>query len=127
MAVTFNGEMIFGTGPQRLSVRPVGLELLQRFRVIPNAPGLQPNGFLDFAVVVRGRLVSGEESGLWELRDAIAQALTDPPQAATLIDGHGREFENMRFVSFAAGDRTDRGRVASLAFEALFVQFNHWP
>ena len=63
--------------------------------------------------------------------------LTDPPTAATLIDHHGRTWNDMSFVRFeplepsgaqgtgagGAGGRTDRGRVRSLAYRATFVKF----
>lgn len=127
MAVRFDGKKIFGDGPQRVSVHPIGQELLQRFRMLPNAPGMQPNGTLDFAVVVKGRLVYDDEESLWTRRELIAEELTDPPAAKQFEDGVGRDYGEMRFVTFTAGDRTDRGRKVTLAFEALFVAFAHWP
>lgn len=127
MPVTFDGKQLFGSGPHRVSVRPIGQELLQRFRVLSNSPGLQPNGVLDFAVVVRGRLVADDEEGLWLMRDGIDLELTDPPLPRQLEDGVARSLGELRFVSFATGDRTDRGRKVSLEFEAVFIAFRHWP
>lgn len=127
MPVTFDGKQLFGVGPQRVSVRPIGQELLPRFRAIPNAPGLQPIGVLDYVVLVSGRLVESSEELLWSLRDEISQELTDPPEPGQLEDGLGRVLGELRFISFATGDRTDRGREVSLEFEATFIAFRHWP
>ncbi len=66
---------------------------------------------------------AADEAALWELRDTIALQLNDPPTVAELVEPAGRAWNNMSFVNFAPGDRTDRGRVVSLAYAATFIRF----
>lgn len=123
MPSSFLGNNLFGSGPHRFRVLAQGEMIVQYARLNPTQPGSFAAGPLELAVVVSGRLVASSESGLWTLRDAIAAKLTDPPLVGTLVDLQLRTWVNMSFVRFESGDRTDRGRVVSLAYEALFVRF----
>ena len=133
MASFFNSLGLFNSGPHRFSHRAIGELVVPNTALNPTLPGSIAAGPLELVVIVTGRLVASSESGLWTLRDAIAAQLTDPPTVATLIDHHGRTWNDMSFVRFeplepssgAAGSagRTDRGRVRSLAYRATFVRF----
>ncbi len=137
MASFFNSLGLFNSGPHRFGHRAIGELVVPNAALNPVVPGSIAAGPLELIVVVTGRLVAGSETALWTLRDAVAAQLTDPPTAATLIDHHGRTWNDMSFVRFeplepsgaqgtgagGAGGRTDRGRVRSLAYRATFVKF----
>ena len=90
-------------------------------------PGSVPLGLLELDVIVTGRLVAASESGLWFFRDAIVAELMHPPTAGTLIDLHGRTWTGMSFITYQEADRTDRGRVVSMAYTAVFRRFQDPP
>ena len=119
----FQSTDLFGPGPHRFSLATQGEYILTLARIDPFQSGSSPIGPLELTVIVRGRLVASSESDLWTRRDAIAAKLTHPPQVGDLVDHHGRTFTDMSFVSFTPADRTDRGRVPSLTFEARFTRF----
>jgi len=126
MPSSFDSTDLFGSGPHRFLVRAFGEQLLHKADADPYAAGEQAIGKLDGEVLVRGRLVAADESGLWGLVDAIAAKLTDPPLVADLVDLHGREFKDYSFISFTPRHPIDRGRTFSLAYEARFVHFGGW-
>lgn len=131
MASFFNSLGLFNSGPHRFGHRAIGELVVPNAVLNPLQPGSIAAGPLELVVVVTGRLVASSESALWTLRDAIAAQLTDPPVMATLIDHHGRTWNDMSFVRFEplepsggqGAGRTDRGRVRSLAYRATFVKF----
>ncbi len=51
---------------------------------------------------------------------AVAAQLAHPPTMATLVDHHGHSWADMSFIEFAEEPRTDRGRVRSVAYRAVF-------
>lgn len=121
MASTFAGAGIFNSGPHRFVEGVSGAQLVSNGRLFALDAGSQAIGALESSVVVKGRLVAANESALWALRDAIAARVTFPVTRGTLVDHSGRSYANMDFVSFTPGDRVDRGRQVSLAYEARFV------
>lgn len=136
MASFFNSLGLFNSGPHRFGHRAIGELVVPNAALNPVQPGSIAAGPLELVVVVTGRLVASSESALWTLRDAIAAQLTDPPVTATLVDHHGRSWNDMSFVRFeplepgggggsagGSGGRTDRGRVRSLAYRAVFIRF----
>lgn len=124
MASTFKGIGLFNSGPHRFSRKPVGEFVLSVFAATGTpAAGSLPIGPLELVIEVRGRLVAGDDAGLWALRDAVGAQLTDPPQKGTLVDHHGKSFADMSFVEFEEEDRTDRGALVSVAYTARFVRF----
>lgn len=134
MASFFNSLGLFNSGPHRFGHRAIGELVVPNAVLNPVVPGSIAAGPLELVVVVTGRLVASSETALWTLRDAVAAQLTDPPTAATLMDHHGRTWNDMSFVRFeplesgggqgaGPGGRTDRGRVRSLAYRATFVKF----
>ena len=122
MPATFNAQPLFSSGPHRFQEGPTGEQLLSNGRLFPTNPGSQPIGPLEPTVTIRGRLVAPTESALWALRDAIAAQLTHPPTRADLTDHRGRTWPDMDFVNFTPADRTDRGRVFSLTYQATFTR-----
>jgi len=123
MASSFAGLDLFGSGPHRFSQLPLGEYILVNARVDPNAPGSTPIGPLELVITIRGRLVAANDEHLWTLRDDITTQLTHPPTTGTLKEIIDRSWDNMSFVNFAPGDRTDRGRGISLAYTATFIRF----
>lgn len=137
MASFFNSLGLFNSGPHRFGQRAIGELVVPNSALNPVVPGSIAAGPLELVIVITGRLVAATEGGLWSLRDAIAAQLTDPPVTATLIDHHGRTWDDMSFVRFeplepagaptggagGAGGRIDRGRLRSLAYRAVFVRF----
>lgn len=119
---SYNGSDLFGSGPHRFVLGPLGEYVLRMARVDPFQAGSQAVGPLEETVTVRGRLVALTEEGLWGLVDAIHAELTDPPTVATLVDEHGREWEGMSFIRFEAAEPTQRGRERSLGYEAGFIR-----
>jgi len=120
----FEGLDLFGSGPARFRVMAQGSVVVANYVIGATPPnGSTAHGPIELDVVVRGRLVATTESGLWALREAITAQLTDPPTNGSLFDDHGHKWEDMSFIRYTEGDRTDRGRVKSMAYEAVFRKF----
>jgi hypothetical protein len=122
MMSSYNEVDLFGSGPHRFVLGPLGEYVLTLARIDPFQAGSQAIGPLEETVVVRGRLVALTEEGVWALVDAIHAELTDPPTVATLVDEHEREWEGMSFIRFEAAEPTQRGRAWSLGYEAVFIR-----
>lgn len=120
---SFKGRDIFGSGPHRFAVLRQGHQTLPAlyFQVI--APATTPIGLVELDVVVTGRLVAAGDAALWTLRDAVVAELEDTPNPGTLVAGEGRSWPDMTFLSYVEADRTDRGRVRSIAYTATFRRF----
>jgi hypothetical protein len=127
MPSSYKSLNLFGSGPHRFALARQGQALQSELFATPPGPGTRYLGLVELQVIVTGRLVAADEAGLWALRDAIIDEVVDPPAPGTLIDLHGREWEDMSFVGFIAADRTDRGRVVSIGYEAKFVKFREYP
>lgn len=123
MPSSYNSQDLFGSGPHRFTQAPLGEYVLRNAVIDPFQAGSQAIGPLELTITVRGRLVAADETALWELRDTIALQLNDPPTVAELVEPGGRTWNNMAFVNFTPGDRTDRGRTVSLAYTATFIRF----
>ncbi|MDX2131607.1 MAG: hypothetical protein SFY69_06120 [Planctomycetota bacterium] len=117
---TFKGLNLFGSGPHRFEEGPRGQLITVDYFEGGIGGGSTAQGPIDWVVVVRGRLVSGSESGLRGLRDAVLAQVQDTPTPGTLVDDHGRTWTGMSFVKFAEDGAVDRGRVFSTAYEAVF-------
>lgn len=123
MSSSWNGLDLFGSGPHRFAVGPIGELVLSQVAMGSYAPGSVAIGPVELDVIVTGRLVAASDAALWVIRDAIGAQLTDPPTSGTLIDHHGRSWPGMSFIRFESADRTDRGRVVSLGYRAVFREF----
>ncbi len=120
MASSFKGVDLFGSGPHRFSLGRQGPMMLTRLYFGDISPGTIPIGLRELDVIVAGRLVAASESTLWTLRDAVVAQHQESPTPGTLIDLHGRTWADMTFIDWREGDRTDRGRVRSVAYVAVF-------
>jgi len=120
MASSFKGVDLFGSGPHRFALGRQGQLMLTRLYLGDISPGTIPIGLRELDVIVAGRLVAASESALWTLRDAFVAQLEESPTPGTLIDPHGRTWADMTFIDWREGDRTDRGRVRSMAYVAVF-------
>ncbi len=124
MSSSFKGLDLFGSGPHRFHMAKQGLYIVAlRAFADPSIPGSAAFGDVELEVIVRGRLVAATESALWTLRDAITAQATFSPIAGTLIDAHGRTWNDMTLWCYEEEDRTDRGREISIAYEARFRRF----
>ena len=124
---SFKGLDLFGSGPHRFRLGRAGQGMTSELFLPAPQAGTLYHGLVELEVVVAGRLVAASESALWALRDAITDELLDPPAPGTLIDTHGRQWDDISFVGFTPAGRTDRGRVRSLAYKARFLMFRTYP
>lgn len=124
MSSSFKSVDLFGSGAHRfhLGVQGQHVVALRAFSD-PSVPGSAAFGDLELEVFVRGRLVAASESALWTLRDAISVQAAFSAGAGTLIDLHGRTWSGMTLWSYEEEDRTDRGRLVSMGYEARFRKF----
>lgn len=127
MASSFKGLDLFGSGPHRFAVGRQGQAVTSELFAVPPASGSRYLGLVELEVTVVGRLVAATDAALWALRDSITAELLDPPDPGTLIDHHGRSWADLSFIGFTPADRTDRGRLVSLAYEARFLKFREYP
>lgn len=127
MPSSFKSLPLFSSGPHRFAVEMQGQLVVPKLRLGIQMSGSGWLGLEEPTILLTGRLVASTESALWALRDAITAQLVEPPVAGTLIDNAGRSFAQMSFISFTPSDRTDRGRVFSLAYTARFRRFNDTP
>lgn len=127
MPSTFKSLDLFNSGPHRVAVARQGQAIQSELFSTPPASGTRYLGLVELQVIITGRLIAATESALWTLRDAITAQLLDPPAPGTLIDLHGRTWTDMSFITFTPADRTDRGRVMSIAYEAKFLNFREYP
>ena len=123
MASSFKGIDLFGSGPHRFMIGKQGEVVVGlAFGSSPQAGSLYL-GLGELDITVTGRLVASSESALWTLRDNVVAQLVDPPTSGTLIDLTGRSWANMSFITYTEDDRTDRGRVKSVGYVAVFRRF----
>ena len=124
MASSYKGKDLFGSGPHRFAVGTLGQVTVGDLSLGGFSTDSFAVGLRELEVVVVGRLVAASEAALWTLRDAMVAELVDPPSAGTLVDAHGRTWSDMSFITYDEGDRTDRGRVWSMAYRGVFRRFN---
>ncbi|MCC6659577.1 MAG: hypothetical protein IT437_01695 [Phycisphaerales bacterium] len=127
MASSFKGLDLFGSGPHRFALRKQGELVVPELSLGSAISGSLYLGPLETCVVVTGRLVAASDAALWALRDAVTAELLDPPAPGTLIDHHGRTWTDMSFITFEPEGPTDRGRLVTLAYTAVFLDFRTYP
>jgi hypothetical protein len=121
---SFKSVDLFGSGPHRFFYGTQGQHVVAlRAFSDPSVPGSAAFGDLELEVFVRGRLVAASEAVLWTLRDAITAQSAFSAGSGTLIDHHGRSWSGMTLWSYEEEDRTDRGRLVSIGYEARFRKF----
>ena len=126
MASSFKGADLFGSGPHRFGQGRQGQVMLSWISLGTVQPGTVAIGLTELDVTVTGRLVASSEAALWALRDAVVAEFEESPNPGTLVDQHGRSWAGMSFIDFREGDRTDRGRVCSIAYEAVFRKIREY-
>jgi len=120
MASSFKGKDLFGSGPHRFGQARQGHLMMSWVALGTIQPGTVALGLVELDVTVTGRLVAASEAALWTLRDAVVAELQESPTTGTLVDLHGHSWTAMSFIDFREGDWTDRGRVWSMGYEAVF-------
>lgn len=120
----FEGVDLFGSGPARFGQMVQGSVMVANYVIGASPPnGSTAQGPIELDVVVKGRLVATTEVDLWLLRKAVTDQLTDPPTRGALFDDYGHKWENVGFIRYTEEGRTDRGRVKSVGYEAVFRKF----
>lgn len=120
MASSYKGLNLFGSGPHRFALRAQGELVVSLLSLGNPTSGSVALGPLELDVVVTGRLIAASDAALWTIRDAITAQFSPPLEPGTLIDHHGRTWTNMSFFRCEPGDRTDRARMVSLSYQAVF-------
>jgi hypothetical protein len=121
MGSRFKGDDLFGNGPHVFVVRREGRRVIPLSALSdPSVEGSSEFGDYELRVEVRGRLVSGTESGLWSQRDDIVSEGASGNSAGTLEDHHGHDYEDVSLFWFEPTGPIERGRVYSLPYVALF-------
>ncbi len=120
MASSYKSLDLFGSGPHRFAVRAEGELVVSVLSLGTPASGSVALGPLETEVIIAGRLIAASDAALWTIRDAITAQFAPPLSPGTLVDHHGRSWSDMSFIRFEPGDRTDRGRMVSLAYRAVF-------
>ena len=126
MSSSFKGHDLFGSGPHRFAQRRQGQVMLSWIQLGSTQPGTVPIGLTELDVVVVGRLIAANEAALWTLRDAIVAEFEESPTPGTLLDLHNHQWTGMTFIDYAEADRTDRGRLWSLAYTATFRRIRQY-
>jgi hypothetical protein len=124
VASSYKGQNLFGSGPHRFALGTLGEVVVSDLSLGGFSSDSFAVGPRELEVVVTGRLAAASEAALWTLRDAIVAQLVSPPAGGTLIDTHGRSWSDMSFITYDEGDRTDRGRVWSMSYRAVFRRFH---
>ena len=122
MASTFAGKSLFNSGPHRFIIGRIGRLTRGPFSTPLDLPFTTDEETRELFIVQRGRLTSITNASLWTKIDLIqteAEAIT----SGTLIDHHGRSWTDMTFIRFEPSKWIDRGRMFSLAYEALYIRF----
>ncbi len=120
MPSSFKSLNLFGSGPHRFSLGKSGQLLVPDLVLGGSGSGSTPQGLIELDVIVTGRLIAATEAALWVLRDAIGAQLTDPLQVGKLFDLHGRSWADVSFITFEQTGPTDRNRLISLPYRAVF-------
>lgn len=122
MTSSFKGLNLFASGPHVFELGRQGRRVVSLSAVSgdPSVPGSFESGDDELRISVKGRLIAASESALWALRDAIAAQAAFEVSEGDLIDHHGRTWEDVKLLRVEWSGPIDRGRVLSIAYEALF-------
>jgi len=122
MASSFKGLNLFGSGGHRFVNRRLGRRVISMAAVLndPVTPGTIESGDWEVWVEVRGRLVAGTDSVLWSLRNSILNQTQFGVAAGTLVDEHGHQWADMKFLTYEETGPTQRGRDVSVGYVAVF-------
>lgn len=121
---SFKGRNLFGSGPHRVRLGPLGESVVANYIIGLPGSGSTPQGPIELDITVEGRLVAGSGSALAALVATVESELISPPEPGTFIDNAGRVFEQMSFIRFERTGPTDRARSFSIPFTATFRRFN---
>jgi len=121
MSSSFAGLDLFGSGPHRFVIKPVGMLFLPPLTADALQITTDVVTQLELAIVQRGRLVADTDADLWAQVDLIQQK-AEIPLNGVLVDHSGRNWTNMTLLRFAPEDRVDRGRKVSLAYRVDYIR-----
>jgi len=122
MGSSFQGQNLFGSGGHRFVNRRLGRRVVSLAAVSgdPSVPGTFESGDWEVWVEVRGRLVAGSDSSLWNLRDDIVDKAAFGESSGTLIDEHGHQWADMKLLTYEETGPVQRGREVSVGYVVVF-------
>ena len=123
MPSTIAGQTLFGSGPERFVVKPVGKLFLPPLALDALQTSTVVIANLEVWVVQTGRLVADDDAGLWSQVDLIEQraraALT-----GTLVLPTGRSWTGMTLLRMRPEGQVDHGRRVSLSYRADYIRLS---
>jgi hypothetical protein len=122
MSTSYKGLNLFGSGPHRVLHGRRGHLVTLDFFSGGSGGGSTAHGLTDWRLVVRGRLVGSSESSLRTVRDAVIAQIQAAPTPGTFLDHHNHAWTGLIFVQYRESGPVEKGRVWSVAYEAVFQQ-----
>ena len=122
MGSTFGSLQLFDSGPHRFTVSRLGRYTRGPYVGSNQNPYTVDEGLREFIVDQSGRLVAANDAALWSLIDAV-QNEAESTSNRTLTDHHGRAWTGMRMILFEPGDKIDRGREVSMAYNVRYLKW----
>ena len=119
---SYKGLDLFGSGPHRFRLPPMGQQVQSRSAFGAILPGVDSIGAAQVVVAVNGRLTAFDHDQLRERLDDLRIQLELWPTAGVLVSNTAFSWNTMSFARFAPAELIDRGREVSLAYEALFIR-----
>lgn len=121
MSSTIAGQTLFGSGPERFVVKPVGklflpplaLDQLQSTTVVVTN--------LELWIVQTGRLIGTDDDDLWDQIDTIT-AQAQASLTGTLVIPTGRSWNTMTLLRMKPEGPIDHGREVSMPYRADYIR-----
>jgi len=121
MSSTIAGQSLFGSGPERFVVRPVGTLFLPPLALDALQVTTTPLTALEVWVVQTGRLTAATDAALWDQVELIRQR-AEERLTGTLVLPTGRSFADMTLLRLAPESGVEHGRMVSLAYRADYIR-----
>lgn len=119
---SYNGLDLFGPGPHRFRLAPIGQQVQARSALSLGLPGVDSIGAAQVVVVVSGRLTAIDHDQLKERLDDLRAQADLWPTTGVLVSNTSFTWNLMSFARFTPAEFVDCGREVSLAYEALFIR-----
>jgi len=121
MPSSIDGQTLFGSGPERFVVTPVGSLFVPPLSINEVQTSTTIFGDLELWIVQTGRLIADDDDGLWDQIDAI-RAPAEAALTGTLVLPNGRSFTGMSLLRFKPESAFDRGRTVSVAYRVDYIR-----
>ena len=122
MGSSYKGFDLFGSGPHQFSLGKQSRRIVSLSTLTQDVTqeGTLEFGNYELRVFVRGRLVSGNETEMKGLRDAIVAQADSSVGSGILKDSHAQEWATMKLISFEEFGAVSRGRELSVGYVVEF-------